>query len=521
MWETLYPYLFTGILLSLVWWFFNIHKTHNTLIPSLSFFALVALYGVSLVFTNYHIYYKLGLMLPRDVVILLVVFLWVNQIKKSTGFFFTTVLISLGCYLLFSSFLTKTFGKYFNQSTENQVNVENNFQDLDVDAELMFDIKNENSLNTIQTALSSYDIKIKKAFPDLQHNHYSELDDYYLLDIPQDSKIAVQELMNLLYKTGAIDWVELNEIVKLSPLESSPSLSPNKPVDYGINDPNIDKMWSFEKMQVAEYYNYLRKSKIKPKKKAKIAILDTGVDSNHEDIKGNYVSTQKKYDSDKQSHGTHCAGISAAVSNNALGVASLALDKQFVEVTSIKVLSDYGWGTQDDIIRGIIEAADAGADVISMSLGGPARATERRAYEEAVKYANKAGAIVVVAAGNSNKNAKDYIPASCKGVICVSAIDNELNRAKFSNTIEDIKMGIAAPGVDILSTVPDSKYAAYSGTSMATPYVAGLLGIMKSLNPDLNTESAYQILTSTGLETLDTRLTGKMIYPLGAVKKMK
>ncbi|MEO1654276.1 MAG: S8 family serine peptidase, partial [Bacteroidota bacterium] len=291
--------------------------------------------------------------------------------------------------------------------------------------------------------------------------------------------------------------------------------------DYGVNDPNVDQMWGFEKMNVDKYFRYLRKNKIKPKKKARIAILDTGVDGKHEDLQGNFVSTRPKYDIDKQTHGTHCAGIAAAVSNNGKGVASLSLDQKFVEVTSVKVLSDYGWGTQDDIIRGMIEAADGGADVISMSLGGPARGNARRAYEEAIKYANKSGAIVVVAAGNSNKNARDYIPASCKGVITVSALDNNLNRAKFSNWVSDMEMGIAAPGVDILSTVPGNKYTAYSGTSMATPYVAGLLGIMKSLDPEMDTKKAFNLLKENGFETKDTPKTGKMINPLKTVESIK
>ena len=122
-------------------------------------------------------------------------------------------------------------------------------------------------------------------------------------------------------------------------------------------------------MNVDQLYNYLRDQKPKPVKKARIAILDTGVDAQHEDIKANYHSFARKHNVDKHSHGTHCAGIAGSVSNNGKGIASFSPDNQYVEVGSIKVLGNHGGGTQKGIISGMIEAADKGADVISMSLG--------------------------------------------------------------------------------------------------------------------------------------------------------
>ncbi|HEB61709.1 MAG TPA: subtilisin, partial [Bacteroidetes bacterium] len=225
-------------------------------------------------------------------------------------------------------------------------------------------------------------------------------------------------------------------------------------------------------------------------------------------------------DNDPQSHGTHCAGIAAAVSNNGKGIASFSKNNEFVQVTSIRVLSSFGGGTQRGIIDGMIEAADKGVDVISMSLGGRSNASRQKAYSKAVKYCNDKGAIVVVAAGNSNMDAKDYSPANARGVITVSAVDSDLNRAVFSNYIQNVKMGVAAPGVGIYSTIPDNKYAAYNGTSMATPYVAGLLGLMKSIYPKLTTKEAYKILKSTGMDTKNTKETGKLIQPEAAVKEL-
>jgi thermitase len=127
---------------------------------------------------------------------------------------------------------------------------------------------------------------------------------------------------------------------------------------------------------------------------------------------------------------------------------------------------------------------------------------------------------VVVAAGNSDEDAADFCPANAKGVITVSAIDENNNKAEFSNFINNVGMGIAAPGVNIYSTMPNNTYKYLNGTSMATPYVAGLLGIMKSLNPDLTTQEAYEILKNSGIDTKNTSQTGKLIQPAEAVKRM-
>ena len=147
-----------------------------------------------------------------------------------------------------------------------------------------------------------------------------------------------------------------------------------------------------------------------------------------------------------------------------------------------------GSGTQKGIIAGIIEAADRGAAVISMSLGGRSTQSRQQAYQDAVKYASQKGAVVVAAAGNSGQNAKDYAPVNTPGVIGVAALDTLGRKAGFSNTVQDIRMAVAAPGVQIYSTIPGNQYASFNGTSMATPHVAGVIGLLKSMNPNLNTQ---------------------------------
>ncbi|TAK46412.1 MAG: subtilisin, partial [Saprospiraceae bacterium] len=276
--------------------------------------------------------------------------------------------------------------------------------------------------------------------------------------------------------------------------------------------------WGFEAMNMDKLYEFLKDKK--PVKKTLLAILDTGVDAAHEDLQANFVSTQSKYDYDRMGHGTHCAGIAAAVSNNNKGIASFSQDNAFVQVTSIKVLSDGGYGTQKMIIDGILEAADNGAGVISLSLGGPSSDSKQRAYQKAVDYANRKGTIVLVAAGNSKTNARQYAPANTPGVIAVSAVDTLLGRANFSNLVQDLDMAVAAPGVKIYSTFPGNQYKTMNGTSMATPYVSGLVGLMKSLKPSLTTKQVFAILNKTGLETKDKKETGRLIQPAAAVREL-
>jgi thermitase len=165
----------------------------------------------------------------------------------------------------------------------------------------------------------------------------------------------------------------------------------------------------------------------------------------------------------------------------------------------------------------MILAIDNGADVLSMSLGGPSTDAAQVAYKAVVEYAAKKGVIIVAAAGNEDTDASKKVPASVVGVISVAATNEENKKANFSNDVSKLKWAIAAPGVNIFSTTPGSRYDFMSGTSMATPYVAGLLGLMKSLDPTLSPEKAFNILNESGLVSKSGKSTGKIIQPLSAV----
>ena len=359
---------------------------------------------------------------------------------------------------------------------------------------------------------------IRRAFYPKDVNN-TVLDNYYIVDVMENTPSERAKVGRIIEASADVNWLEPNEKITLWP-EAHGQDQFSLAQKLNVNDPDVDKQWALDALGMNEYYAFLRKQQLKVKKKAVLAILDTGVDAKHEDLKDNFQSTEIRSNNDPVGHGTHCAGIAGAVTNNNIGIASLNEGNRYFVLTSIKVLNANGMGTQESIIDGILKAADAGVDVISMSLGGRTGKRKQRAYEKAVKYANKKGAIVVVAAGNDNRNANTVTPANVPGVITVSAVDSTLTRALFSNYINDLDMGIAAPGVDIYSTIPNNQYVSFNGTSMATPFVAGLVAVMKSIRPKLTTKQIHTILKSSGKVTRNPKETGRFIQPKQALDNL-
>ena len=218
----------------------------------------------------------------------------------------------------------------------------------------------------------------------------------------------------------------------------------------------------------------------------KIAIVDTGIDYDHEDL-GNYVSGGYDWVSDDDDpmddygHGTHCAGIATAVANNSVGIAGIAQ----VQVMAEKVLGAGGRGYTSDVAAGIVHAADQGASVISMSLGS---SSHTQTMEDACQYAWDAGCVIVAAAGNSNGSI--IYPAAYDTVIAVGALNQDNERCDSSDwrpgrgSCYGDELELMAPGNGILSTVPSfdnaTGYEEKSGTSMAAPHVAGVAALVWS-----------------------------------------
>lgn len=365
---------------------------------------------------------------------------------------------------------------------------------LDPEGELLVQFDNIRSLQSWRNQYkNTFDIEYPVFSPeDVDFG----LDEYISIDLEEDQ--INDEIMQLISSSPGVTHVEYNEQYLLKLPESRPGL-PQK-FKSGLNDPGVANQWMADRFQLDKFHDMVSsRAAMFESETSIIAILDTGVDGNHEDLKDNYISTKRTYDSDSQGHGTHCAGISAAVTGNNIGIASWIPPHANVKITGIKVLNAFGMGTQKSIIKGIIEASDLGASVISISLGGITTDEREKAYTEAIKYATDKGSIVVVAAGNSNSDASGITPANIDGVIAVTAINKDLERAYFGNTVDKLKMGVAAPGEDIFSTYPRSKYISKSGTSMAAPFVSGIIGLMKLWDSELKTEDAYHIIKETAI----------------------
>lgn len=242
--------------------------------------------------------------------------------------------------------------------------------------------------------------------------------------------------------------------------------------DFVPNDPLFGKEYGLKKPGYPQAWN-----KTRGKKSVRIGIVDSGIDARHPDVRGKIVAKRdfvplSSGARDAVGHGTHVAGIAAAATNNRRGVAGGCPNCQLLIAKSV---GQFG-GSDADIAKGINWTVNNGADVVNLSLGGPQRSTT---LERAVNRAWNRGAVVVAAAGNDGDTTRNY-PAAYPKVMAVGATNASDQRARFSNRGRWIS--VTAPGVGIISTVPGNSYERQSGTSMASPNVAGLAGLLASQN---------------------------------------
>ncbi|WP_248906816.1 S8 family peptidase [Halocatena marina] len=211
-----------------------------------------------------------------------------------------------------------------------------------------------------------------------------------------------------------------------------------------------------------------------------IAVIDQGVAYGHPDLQGNARSdpghdfvdddSDPAPDTSDESHGSHIAGIAAAGVDNGTGIAGIGNST----LLSVRALDEMGSGAISDIADGIQWAADQGADVINLSLGGGGPS---QTMDQALAYAVDNGALPIAAAGGSASSEVAY-PAANSKCLAVSALDSDRTLASYSNYGEAIEL--AAPGTNVLSTVPGSDYEVRSGTSMAASVVSGVAGLTLS-----------------------------------------
>jgi len=242
------------------------------------------------------------------------------------------------------------------------------------------------------------------------------------------------------------------------------------------DDTYLGTQWAMSKIQATEAWDVTQGSTA-----IDIAILDTGIDQDHVDLAAKIVANMNFTSSgtvdDNYGHGTHVAGIAAASTNNSNGVAGIGFDSSLMNG---KVLGDNGSGYYSWVASGVIWATDNGAEVINMSLGGTYYSST---LQSAIDYAWDNGVVVVAAAGNNGSSTQFY-PAACTNCIAVAATSSSDSMASWSNYGDWVD--VAAPGVSIYSTTINNNYGYKSGTSMASPHVAGLAALVFTTEADAN-----------------------------------
>lgn len=259
------------------------------------------------------------------------------------------------------------------------------------------------------------------------------------------------------------------------------------------NDPGFGSQWGYTKAQFPTAWDVTQGNG-----NITVAVIDSGIDLDHPDFNCavstgaskltagyNFVSSNNNPDDDN-GHGTHVAGTVGACTNNGTGVAGSAPN---VRLMPLKVLNSSGSGSYSSVADAIVYAADNGAKIINLSLGGPAYSTF---LADAVDYAHAKGVLLIAASGNSNTEL--YYPSAFSRVMAVGSTGSNDTRSSYSNYGADLD--VVAPGEFIYSTVPEG-YSYLSGTSMASPHVAGLAALVWSAEPGLTNSGVRQLIRDT------------------------
>lgn len=338
---------------------------------------------------------------------------------------------------------------------------------------------------------------------------------------PQSSSIKLGTIDMRQFQNDALANVYVLTLSKGTVMDAVEAYQASEDVDYAEpnyiahatstpKDPMYASMWALPKIHMPEAWDSFQGGS-----EVIVAIADSGVNYNHPDlprdiIKGLDAINNDMDPMDDHGHGTHVAGTIGAQTNNGVGVAGIAPPP--IRLMAVKVLAASGSGDFASISRGMAWAVEHGAKVINMSLGGAQGSTT---LQNAVKAADAAGVTVVAAAGNSNT--QTVYPARYAEALSVGATDQNDNRASFSNYG---KVEIAAPGVSIQSTLMSGSYGPLSGTSMASPHVAAVAGLLLSKNPSLRRADIVRLLQEGGDPISATNISGKRLNAYGSLTRL-
>jgi len=288
------------------------------------------------------------------------------------------------------------------------------------------------------------------------------------------------------------EYVHLQQVESISSVDANQmqSVLVSQPELIIPSDPYIDKQWALSKINMSSLWQMTTGNQ-----EVLVAILDTGIDKSHRDLKGLIEAEVNFTDSpgpgDVYGHGTHIAGIIAA-KDNGIGIVGIAPGCLLLNV---KVADNMGRCQASALAKGIVWAVDNGASVINISVEMTKPSPD---LEAAVDYAWSQGSLVVAAAGNDSAELPVY-PAYYKNCIAVAATNQDDNLAPLSNYGDWVD--VAAPGFDIYSTLPDNSYGYKSGTSFACAYVSGMAALLFDTVTDTNGNGRLNDEVQTAIET--------------------
>jgi thermitase len=395
---------------------------------------------------------------------------------------------------------------FYEKNTFKNLGVKSK-RELNISYDKLFVLKIENdkSLNSVLSALNND-----------QNVEYAEPNYIYSVNPIIEKNIISKKLLKSPFTDFTASTPDDPDFKKLWGLRNTGSNEPQGSVGVEGADVNALNAWDITKGS----------------RSIKIAVIDTGVDYNHPDLKSNmwtntieangktgvdddgngFVDDIHGYDfanndsdpMDGNGHGTHCSGTIGATHDNRLGVSGVMSE---VTIVPIKFLTDEGSGSLESAIKAIDYATTMNVDLMSNSWGGGGRS---QALLDAIQRASDKGIIFTAAAGNSSSNndTTPSYPASydTANMVSVAATTAQNGLASFSSYGRN-SVHIAAPGHNILSTVNGGAYDIYSGTSMATPHVSGVLGLLLSKEGRMPLASLRERITMTGVPV--TALRGK------------
>ncbi len=342
----------------------------------------------------------------------------------------------------------------------------------------------------------------------------------------QRAQAALSQAPSVRYATfdGRVYAADLHTVTTAAASTSEPPMAEAAP-----NDPLFQQQWSLQKIETIQAWNI---SQGDPR--VVVGVIDSGYDVTHKDISpdriwtnsaeqngktgvdddnNSYVDDIHGWDwvdndnvpNDEYGHGTHVTGIIAASTNNGLGIAGIGRN---LTIAPLRILDASGSGYISNLIDALNYARLEGIRIVNLSL---VISFDSPAVNDAIVAARNAGMIIISAAGNTGSTVQ--WPAAYPQTVAVAATDNGDKRADFSSFGSPVD--VAAPGVDVLSTYRNNSYEVLSGTSMATPHVAALAGLIWSLRPDYSTDQVINLIKSTAVDVNAASSPGRDDY-LGA-----